>query len=163
LIWRNDLPSKAGHHGSFFSATGGNPMTVENQAPSVVERLTNTFSDWLKHRRELSEMRQLTVTDFCRIANDLRLSPAALEELVRHGHTADELQRLLGALGISAQDLLRIEPMVVQDMERVCALCEHKRQCDRDLASGASAEHYQEYCLNAPTIAQLRETKQRHH
>jgi hypothetical protein len=47
-------------------------------------------------------------------------------------------------------------------MERVCALCGHKRQCDRDLASGASAEHYQEYCLNAPTIAQLRETKQQH-
>ena len=138
-------------------------MTVENQAPSVVERLTNTFSDWLKHRRELSEMHQLTVTDFCRIANDLRLSPAALEELVRHGpHAADELPRLLAALGISAQDLLRIEPLVVQDMERVCALCGHKRQCDRDLASGASAEHSQEYCLNAPTIAQLRETKQQH-
>jgi len=72
-------------------------MTVENQAPSVVERLTNTFSDWLKHRRELNEMRQLTVTDFCRIANDLRLSPAALGELVRNGHTADELPRLLAA------------------------------------------------------------------
>ena len=120
-------------------------MTVENQAPSVVERLTNTFSDWLKHRRELSEMHQLTVTDFCRIANDLRLSPADLEELVRHGpHAADELPRLLEALGISAQDVARVEPMVVQDMERVCALCESKRECDRDLASGASAEHYQE-------------------
>ena len=73
-------------------------MTVENQAPSVVERLTNTFSDWLKHRRELNEMHQLTVTDFCRIANDLRLSQAELEELVRRGpHTADELPRLLAA------------------------------------------------------------------
>ena len=131
-------------------------MTVENQAPSVVERLTNTFSDWLKHRRELSEMHQLTVTDFCRIANDLRLSPAVLDELVRHGpHTVDELPRLLAALGISGQDLLRIEPLVVQDMERVCALCGHKRQCDRDLAEGTSAEHYREYCLNAPTIEEL--------
>jgi hypothetical protein len=130
-------------------------MTVQDQAPSVLERLTNTFSDWLKHRRELSEMRQLDVTDFCRIANDLRLAPTELEELVRHGpHAADQLPRLLEALGISAQDLARIEPMVVRDMERVCALCEHKRQCDHDLASGASAEYYQEYCLNAPTIAQ---------
>ena len=128
----------------------------------MVERLTNTFSDWLKHRRELSEMRQLNVTDFCRIANDLRLSPTDLEELVLHGpHTADELPRLLEALGISAQDLARVEPMVVRDMERVCALCGHKRRCDRDLASGASAEHYQEYCLNAPTIAQLHETENR--
>jgi hypothetical protein len=130
-------------------------MIVQDQAPSLVERLTNTFSDWLQHRRELREMRGLNTTDFCRIADDLRLSPAALEELVSKGpHAADELPRLLAALGINAQDLLPIEPMVVQDMERVCGICGHKRQCDRDLASHASAEHYQEYCLNAPTIAQ---------
>jgi len=105
-------------------------MTVENQAPSVVES----------------------------IANDLRLSPADLEELVRRAPTADELPRLLEALGIGARDLARVEPTVGANLERVCALCESKRECNRDLASGASAEHYQEYCLNAPKIAQLRET-----
>jgi len=105
-------------------------MTVENQASSVVER----------------------------IANDLRLSPADLEELVRRAPTADELPRLLEALGISARDLARVEPIVVHHLERVCALCESKSECNRDLASGASAEHYQEYCLNASRIAQLRET-----
>jgi hypothetical protein len=57
--------------------------------------------------------------------------------------------------------LARVKPMLVHDMERVCALCESKRECDRDLASRASAEHYQEYCLNAPTIAQLREKANR--
>jgi len=105
-------------------------MTVENQAPSVVES----------------------------IANDLQLSPADLEELVRRAPTADELPRLLEALGISARDLARVEPTVGANLERVCALCESKRECNRDLASGASAEHYQEYCLNASTIARLRET-----
>ena len=62
-------------------------MTVQDQAaPSVVERLRNTFSDWLKHGRELSEMRQLNSTDFCRIANDLRLSPTELDvkSAIRH-------------------------------------------------------------------------------
>jgi len=72
--------------------------------------------------------------------------------------TADQMPRLLEALGIGAQDVARVEPMVVQDMERVCAMCKSKRECDRDLASGSSAEHYQEYCLNAPRIAQLHET-----
>ena len=101
-------------------------MTVENQAPSVVER----------------------------IAND-----SDLEELVRRGpHASDELPQLLEALGISARDLARVEPIVGANLERVCALCESKRECNRDLASGASAEHYQEYCLNAPRITQLRET-----
>ena len=96
-------------------------MRVENQAPSVVER----------------------------IANDLQVSPADLEELVHRAPTADELPRLLEALGISARDLARVEPMVGANLERVCTLCKSKPECNRDLASGASAEHYQEYCLNA--------------
>ena len=44
---------------------------------------------------------------------------------------------------------------VLRDMERVCALCLHKRRCDEDLVAGTSPEHYQEYCLNAPTIETL--------
>jgi len=129
---------------------------VTNHPLSVVERLTHTFSDWLKHRQELSEIRRLSTTEFDRIANDLRVSPADLNELVRHGpHAADELPKLLKALGISETDLERVEPMVLHDMERVCALCADKRECDRDLAAGTSAEHYQGYCLNAPTIAEF--------
>jgi superfamily II DNA helicase RecQ len=82
-----------------------------------------------------------------------------LEELVHRGpHAADELPRLLEALGLSARDLARVEPIVGANLERICALCESKRECNRDLVSGASAEHYQEYCLNASRIAQLRET-----
>ena len=37
-------------------------------------------------------------------------------------------------------------------MERVCALCHHKGECVRDFAAGTAAEHYEEYCPNAPTI-----------
>lgn len=131
-------------------------MTVQDQPHSVVERLTHTFSDWIKHRQELNEMRQLNASEFERIASDLRVSPADLNELVRHGpHAADELPKLLKALGIDEADLVRVEPLVLHDMERVCALCQHKRECDHDLAAGTSAEHYKEYCLNAPTIEQL--------
>jgi len=131
-------------------------MTPQDHSLSVVERLTHTFSEWLKHRQELSEMRHLDASEFNGIASDLRLSPADLDELVRQGpHAADELPKLLKALGISEADLARVEPMVLHDMERVCALCGHKRECDRDLAEGTSAEHYRQYCLNAPTIEQL--------
>jgi hypothetical protein len=131
-------------------------MPPQDRSLSVVERLTHTFSEWLKYRRELSEMRHLNAAEFDRIASDLRLSPADLDELVRHGtHAADELPKLLKALGISQDDLARIEPLVLHDLERVCALCGHKRECDRDLAEGTSAEHYREYCLNAPTIEEL--------
>ena len=45
--------------------------------------------------------------------------------------------------------------MVLRDMERVCAACQHKRQCDHDLAAGTAAKHYEEYCGNALTIDAL--------
>jgi transcriptional regulator with XRE-family HTH domain len=131
-------------------------MTVQDHPYPRVELLINTFGDWLKHRRELNEIRQMDRPDFDRIAGDLRVSPNDLDELVRKGpHAADELPKLLKALGIDEAGLARTQPLVLRDMERVCALCHSKGQCDRDLAAGTSAGHYEGYCLNAPTIELL--------
>jgi hypothetical protein len=127
-------------------------MTTQNTYPTV-EYLIDTFGNWLHHRRELSEIRQMDRTDFNRIASDLRISPADLDGLVRQGpHAADELPKLLKTLGIDQATLANTEPLLLRDMERVCSLCSHKRQCDRDLAAGTSAEHYHGYCLNASSI-----------
>ena len=131
-------------------------MTAQTKPYTIVEALMNTFSDWLKHRRQLNELRQLNSVEFDRIASELRVSPGDLTELVRQGpHAADELPKLLKVLGIDQEALARTQPLVLRDMERVCALCANKGECDRDLAAGTSAEHYQGYCLNAPTIEQL--------
>jgi hypothetical protein len=130
-------------------------MTTQNTYPTV-EYLIDTFGNWLHHRRELSEIRQMDRTDFNRIAGDLRISPDDLDRLVQQGpHSADEMPKLLKALGIDQARLVQTEPLLLRDMERVCSLCSHKRQCDRDLAAGTSAEHYKGYCLNASTIEGL--------
>ena len=128
-------------------------MTAHNKPYPVVDMLISTFADWLKHRRELDELHQLNGPEFERIAGELRVTTGELDELVRQGpHAADELPKLLQALGIDAQALARGQPLVLRDMERVCALCDHKGRCDGDLARGTSAEHYQAYCNNASTI-----------
>jgi transcriptional regulator with XRE-family HTH domain len=131
-------------------------MTAQSKPFPAVGMLVNTFNDWLKHRRELNELRQLNTVEFDRIASELRVSPADLNELVRQGpHAADELPKLLKVLGIDEEALARTQPLVLRDMERVCALCADKGECDRDLAAGTAAEHYKGYCLNAPTIEVL--------
>jgi hypothetical protein len=128
-------------------------MTVQEHPFPRVEMLINAFGDWLKHRSESREMLAMDSANFGRIARELRLSNADLEALVRRGSdAADELPKILKALGIDQADLARTEPLVLRDMERVCALCNQKRRCDRDLAAGTSAAHYEEYCANAPTI-----------
>ena len=131
-------------------------MTGHDRRPSVFDGLTQRFCDWLNQRRELDELGHLSKAELNRVAGDLLISPADLTELVNQGpHAADELPKLLKALGIDLAHLAQAEPMALQDMERVCALCGHKRECDHDIANGVSADHYQQYCPNAPTITAL--------
>ncbi|QHO72929.1 hypothetical protein ACH79_10065 [Bradyrhizobium sp. CCBAU 051011] len=128
-------------------------MTVQEKPYPTVSRMVDIFGDWLKHRRELREMREMDAANFGQIASDLRMSSADLEALVRQGpHAADELPKMLTALGIDQESLSRTEPLVLRDMERVCSMCIHKRQCDKDLAAGMAAAHYEQYCGNADTI-----------
>ena len=128
-------------------------MTVQEKPYSAVGRVVDSFGEWLKHRRELREMREMDAANFSQIAGELRMTSADLEALVRQGpHAADELPKMLTALGIDQEALARTEPLVLRDMERVCAMCSHKRQCDRDLAAGTAAAHYEAYCANAATI-----------
>ena len=131
-------------------------MTAQHVTYPTVEFLIGKFTDWLKHRRELNEIRRMNRTDFDAIARDLRVSPDDLDRLVQVGpHGADEMPQMLNALGIEVEDLIRTEPLLVRDMQRVCAMCRDKAQCHSDFAAGTAAEHYKEYCLNAPTIEAL--------
>ena len=126
-------------------------MSTASRPYPIVQDLIESFASWLKHRRELSELRQLDRADFDRIANDLRIAPDDLEELVRHG----ELPKMLEQLGISAEALGQAQPLLLRDMERVCSLCSHKARCDRELADGTAVENYHGYCGNAATLESL--------
>ncbi|WJR78565.1 hypothetical protein [Bradyrhizobium sp. NP1] len=133
-------------------------MTAQSKPYPVVQMLTETFARWLKHRRELNEMRQIDRADFDRIASELRVTPGELGELVWQGpHAADELPKLLAALGLDEEGLARTQALILRDMERVCAICAHKVRCDHDIIAGTSAEHYEDYCPNASTIALIGE------
>jgi transcriptional regulator with XRE-family HTH domain len=128
-------------------------MPAHTKPYPVVEFLIDIFGNWLQHQRELSEIRQLDRSGLNRIAGELRVSSDDLDALVRRGpHAADELPKLLQALGIDESDLARTEPQLLRDMERVCALCRSKRQCNRERTAGTTGDHYKEFCLNASTI-----------
>lgn len=128
-------------------------MTAQQESYPTVEFLIGRFVDWLKHRRELSEIRRMNRTDFDLIAQDLRVLPEELDRLVEAGpHSADEMPKMLEALGIDMENLERTQPLLVRDMQRVCSLCRDKAHCHGDLNAGTAPEHYKEYCPNAPAI-----------
>jgi hypothetical protein len=78
-----------------------------------------------------------------------------IEQFVSGPDAIEELPKLLTALGVDEKAIARTLPLVLRDMERVCASCQHKRQCDHDIAAGTSGQHYEEYCDNAATINSL--------
>ena len=49
-------------------------MIAPSKPLSRLEILIETFTDWIKHRREMREFRLLDRTEFDRIASDLRIS-----------------------------------------------------------------------------------------
>ena len=50
-------------------------MTAQSKSFPSLGMLVDTFNDWLKHRRDLNELRQLNTVEFDRIASELRVSP----------------------------------------------------------------------------------------
>ena len=107
-------------------------------------------------------MRELDAGEFARIAHELCVTPGDLDTFVRQGpHATSELPKLLKALGIEEKTLARSQPLVLRDMERVCASCVRKAQCDQDLDAGTSDQHYETYCLNASTIESLDQNRPR--
>jgi hypothetical protein len=122
----------------------------------IVENAINLLADWLKHRQEMREVRDMNSDDFARIAQDLSMTPTELDAVVRSGpHASDELPRLLKSLGINDATLSRTQPPLQRDMVRVCSACQQKTRCDHDLDAGTSAQHYGQYCPNALAIDEL--------
>jgi hypothetical protein len=131
-------------------------QTSELRNYPVVDAVIDIFADWLKHRREIAERCDCDPAQYALIARELGVTVDELDDIVRRGrHAADELPKMMAALNLDAAAIERAQPMVMRDMERVCAQCEHKRRCDADLAAGTAAQEYADYCGNALTLDAL--------
>lgn len=90
------------------------------------------------------------------IAKDLGVSPAEIREIASKGPgAADLLQKMLVALGVAPETLMKRDPAVMRDLQRLCVSCTHKSRCQHDLAVGEAAERFHEFCPNAYTLDAL--------
>ena len=154
LIYRNDRSPR------FVLILAERPEASHDRPKQATipssKRLINTFTDWLRHRRELNEMRQLEHVRVRPHRGRLRVSPGDLNDWSVRGRMPRMNCRNCSRFSASTRKPSPAsQPLVLRDMERVCALCASKGECDRDLAAGTSAEHYEGYCLNASTIELL--------
>jgi hypothetical protein len=122
----------------------------------VVTAIVEAIADWCKRdRRHYSGLECLPDGDVARIAKDIGVSTADLRELERRADKPLDLPRMMAALQLDPAVVARREPELFRDMQRVCAFCNAKKRCERDLADGDAAINFEAYCPNAPTLRQL--------
>jgi len=108
--------------------------------------------DWI----ERSDLNGLDRGETERIASDLRMTASDLDALAKQGPgSAALLERRLAVLDFDREEILQAEPGVFRDLQRVCSLCQSKKQCSQDLAKAPCAGAWKSYCPNATTLAAL--------
>jgi hypothetical protein len=126
------------------------------RARSVTKAVADLVRQWKEVAASARELAAFGQT-MANMAEDLGLSPNELRALAAKGaDAAKELPCLLEALRISIQKLAEKEPLVLRDLQRVCTMCDHKRECDRDIAAGTLATNYERYCTNFDTVRALK-------
>jgi hypothetical protein len=131
------------------------PARKQNRG-SLFEAISRWWRDWTRRRSAGSELRCCGQDEVERIARDVGVSAAELSKLVSRGpEAADFLLRRMAALDLDLNEVARAERRTFQDMQKVCTLCESRRQCARDLAHDSADTAWQSYCPNATTLMAL--------
>ena len=128
-------------------------MSAEGKPGSL-----RTIWRWLRARPNTAACDLAAVGDreVEQIAKDLGVSSADLYSLARSdADSVDLLRTHMTALDLDCQEVARLVPETLHDLQRVCTLCSHRKRCARDLARAASDPRWKDYCPNVSTLAAL--------
>jgi hypothetical protein len=132
---------------------------------SPIEPIFGAIANWVTRYRQAAglrrELAKCGAEEVAAIARDFGLSTQELELIASKGpNAADELPKLLRALGVDPRKRRSDRKGTLRDLQRICITCGHKAQCKHELAAGTAANHYHDYCPNAVSIDELFRLKQ---
>lgn len=114
---------------------------------------------WRNYQESVAGIREIEACGpemVARMAGELGMTAAELEQVVAHGAGADRLMaRMIEAFGLDGKKLQHDDPAMVRDMSILCSRCETKGRCVHELDAGTAALHAEEFCPNAKTFELL--------
>lgn len=130
----------------------------------TVEPILNAIAEWVKKYRYAAglrdELARCGPQEIANTARELGIGSDELYKLASKGpHAADLLQKMLRALGVDPKVLAAQDPIAMRDLQRLCIMCDHKKQCRHELAAGTAARNYHDFCPNAFTLDALFDAK----
>jgi len=120
-------------------------------------RLARWWRECAARRSTVAALANCGPAETARMAHDVGVSGAAELRVLagKWPNSADLLSRRMRQINLDAERIVRVEPQVVRDLERVCTLCASKRRCGRDFARERSPSSWQAYCPNTMTLRAL--------
>jgi hypothetical protein len=139
----------------------------EQSTYPTLEPILDAIANWVKKYRYAvglrDELARCGPEEVARAAHDLGVSPRERVRLASKGpHAADELPKLLLALGVDPKKLASDDPALMRDLQRLCITCGHKKRCEHELGAGTAAQNYRSYCPNAVSLEALFTARRSH-
>lgn len=116
--------------------------------------------DWWMATRDrwarMAELRDLPSDELERVASDFGVSTGELIEASgRPAGTQELLERRLAALGLDPEEIWKLSPMILRDLQRTCGCCPERQRCKDDMKLSPLAEGWESYCGNSGTLKTL--------
>jgi hypothetical protein len=116
--------------------------------------------DWWHGARDLwshvEDLERMTPEEVERLAADIGVTSAELRTIVTTpGGSVDLLYRRLAALELDAEEIRKLSPLLLADLERTCAACPDRERCASEMAADPLPPGWESYCPNSGTLKTL--------
>jgi hypothetical protein len=116
--------------------------------------------DWWQGARSrwarLHELDRLSSDDIDRLAQDVGMNSSDFLRIATQPDGAAELlRRRLASLNLDPEDVRKLSPLLLRDLQRTCAMCEEKERCAADLGESSDTVGWDSYCPNSGTLRTL--------
>jgi len=128
----------------------------ENKRRSMTQVIAQWWQNWTSTPSPLADPNCCLTGEVERLAMDIGVPPGEIRDLAARGpEAATLLLRRMTALGLDRKKVVQAEPQTFQDLQRVCTLCESRRQCSFDLTLDLRDANWENYCPNVATLKML--------
>ncbi len=127
---------------------------IKRRSPAEV--IADWWLEWRGNPACRSDFAACSDGEVDRMARDVGMSVYELQRLNRRGpHAADLMLRRMAALNLDRDEVAAVQRATFLDLQRVCANCDCKGRCKRDLAQHADDAVWEDYCPNVATLKML--------
>jgi hypothetical protein len=131
-----------------------------SSSPTDRHSLIGRALDWWHGVRDnwhrMHELDLVSEHEIERMAHDMGVTPDQLVTMSREPAERQALlERRLASLHLNPEEIRKISPLLLADLQRTCAHCSEKKRCLHDFKVSANPEGWESYCPNAGTLKTL--------